>query len=179
MVCRRCIMTVEQVFANNGIEVVNVELGTVTLPKPLDPEKSSSLRKQLEKLGFEVLDDKRMRIIEQIRIGVIEYVRNPELQEKQNLSEFLCDKCLRDYSALSKLFSEINGTSIEKYYIAQRVEYVKELLFYDELTVSEIADRLHYSSVAHLSAQFRTVTGLTPTKFKQLKGSKTTSLDEI
>lgn len=179
MVCRRCIMMVDSIFRENGIEPVNVELGTVTLSQTIDPATLQTIRTRLENCGFEMIDDKRMRIVEQIRVGVIEYVRHPELQERQNLSDHLCNKCNRDYSFLSKLFTEINGVSIEKFYIAQRVEYVKELLIYDELTVSEIADKLSYSSVAHLSAQFRTVTGLSPTKFKQLKDRKIRPLDEI
>lgn len=179
MVCRRCIMMVENVFVQNGIKPVDVVLGTVTLSEQSSADKLMRIKEELEACGFEILDDKRMRINEQIRVGVIEYVRNPEIQERQNLSEYLCEKCARDYSALSKLFTEINGISIEKYYIAQRVEYVKEMLIYDELTVSEIADKLNYSSVAHLSAQFRTVTGLSPTKFKQMKNKRICPLDEI
>lgn len=179
MVCRRCIMMVETVFNQNNVSPVNVELGVVTLSAPLGVDVFNKIRGQLESYGFEVLDDKRMKIIEQIRVAVIEFVRNPEVQDEMNLSDYVSDKCVKDYSALSKLFTEINGLSIEKYYIAQRVEYVKELLIYDELTVGEIADKLHYSSVAHLSAQFRTVTGLSPTKFKQLENKRIRPLDEL
>ena len=179
MVCRRCVMMVENVFVQNGVNPVAVELGVVTLAAPVADGTLAAIRASLEEFGFEVLDDKRMKIIEQIRVGVIEYVRNSDVQERMNLSEYLCDKCKRDYSALSKLFTEIKGLSIEKYYIAQRVEYVKEMLIYDELTVSEIADKLHYSSVAHLSAQFRNFTGISPTKFKQMKNQRIRPLDEI
>ena len=115
----------------------------------------------------------------QIRLGVIGYVRDPDLQDRQNLSEYLQDKCHREYSFLSKLFTELQGISIEKYSIQQRIERVKELLFYDELSVSEIADKLHYSSVAHLSTQFKSQTGLSPTQFKMMKGNKLKPLDEI
>ena len=179
MVCKRCILTVSNIFQENGITPASVELGTVVLSEPIPNEKQESIRRQLEEYGFEVIDDKRMRIIEQIRIGVIEFVRHPEYQEKINLSGYLQDKCRREYSALSKLFTEMKGISIERYYLAQRIELVKELLVYDELTVSEIADKLHYSSVAHLSAQFKAQTGMSPTRFKTMKGRKLKPLDEI
>ena len=179
MVCRRCILTVSNIFKENGITPASVELGTVVLSEPLPEEKKDCIRCRLEEYGFEVIGDKRMRIIEQIRIGVIEFVRYLEYQEKMNLSDYLQDKCHKEYSALSKLFSEIKGISIERYCLAQRIELVKELLVYDELTVSEIADKLHYSSVAHLSAQFKAQTGLSPTQFKRMKEHKLKPLDEI
>lgn len=179
MVCRRCILTVSNIFQENGITPASVELGTVVLSEPIPKEKQESIRHRLEEYGFEVIDDKRMRIIEQIRIGVIEFVRHPEYQEKINLSGYLQDKCRKEYSALSKLFTAMKGISIERYYLAQRIELVKELLVYDELTVSEIADKLHYSSVAHLSTQFKSQTGMSPTRFKTIKGHKLKALDEI
>lgn len=179
MVCRRCILTVSNLLKENGIIPINVELGKVTLSEPLSVEMANIIRHQLEEYGFEVIDDKRMRIIEQIRLGVIEFVRHPEYQDKMNLSGYLQDKCHREYSALSKLFTETKGITIERYYLAQKIELIKELLVYDELTVSEIADKLHYSSVAHLSAQFKSLTGLSPTQFKQMKERKLKPLDEI
>lgn len=179
MVCRRCIITVANVFKENGITPMSVELGKVMLAKPVERDKMEIFQKRLEDYGFEVIDDKRQRLLEQIRIGVIEYVHNPQAQEKINLSEYLQDKCHYEYSFLSKLFTEMKGISIERYYIAQRIELVKELLVYNELTVSEIAYRLHYSSVAHLSGQFRSVTGLSPTQFKRLKNHPLRPLDEI
>lgn len=179
MVCRRCIMTVTNVFEENGITPTQVELGKVFLSEPLERAKMDSIRKHLEEYGFEVIDDRRMRLLEQIRIGIIEYVHSPEVQDKMNLSDYLQDKCHHEYSALSKLFTEMKAVSIERYYIAQRIEYVKQLLVYDELTISEIAYRLHYSSVAHLSTQFKSVTGLSPTQFKRLKNHHLRPLDEI
>ena len=174
MVCRRCILTVSNIFQENGITPASVELGTVVLSEPIPKEKQESIRRRLEEYGFEVIDDKRMRIIEQIRIGVIEFVRHPEYQEKINLSGYLQDKCRKEYSALSKLFTAMKGISIERYYLAQKIELVKELLVYDELTVSEIADKLHYSSVAHLSTQFKSQTGMSPTQFKMIKAHLST-----
>lgn len=179
MVCRRCILTVTDIFKENGITPVDVELGKVTLPQPISAEKKEVIRHRLEEFGFEVIDDKRKRIIEQIRIGVIEFVRHPEYLDKMNLSDYLQDTCHREYSALSKLFTEMKGVSIERYYLAQKIEWVKELLVYDELTISEIAHKLHYSSVAHLSAQFKSLTGLSPSQFKQMKEHKLRPLDEI
>lgn len=179
MVCRRCIYTVAEVFQENGVSPLKVELGIVTLAQPLLPAQWRGIQARLEQYGFEVIDDKRMRIVEQIRVGVIELVHHAEEQEKVNLSDYLQQKCHREYSFLSKLFTEMQGISIEKYYIHQKIERVKELLFYDELSVGEIADKLHYSSVAHLSGQFKAVTGLSPTQFKRMKGHALRPLDEI
>lgn len=179
MVCRRCILIVSQIFRKHEIEPVSIELGTVVLPQPLTQETLGGIRSELEEYGFELIDDKRTRIIEQIRTAVIQYVRHDELPEQMNLSDYLSRQCHRDYSSLSKLFTEMNGITIEKYHIAQKIELAKELLVYDELTVSEIADKLHYSSPAHFSSQFRSVTGLSPTQFKQLKHPKLKPLDEV
>lgn len=185
MVCPRCIMSVREIFRKNGIEPAEVDLGTVTLDTEAQDKLASDdaligqIKRNLEELGFEMIDDKRMQIVERIRTGVIEYVHNPENQDKAKLSEYLQRKCLKEYSALSKLFTEIKGMTIEKYCILQKVEYVKELLFYGELSVSEIADMLHYSSVAHLSAQFKSVTGISPTRFRQMKEKHLTSIDSF
>lgn len=185
MVCPRCIMSVREIFRKNGIEPADVNLGTVTLDTEAQDKLASDdalirkIKRSLEELGFEMIDDKRMQIVERIRTGVIEYVHNPEIQDNTKLSEYLQRKCLKEYSALSKLFTEIKGMTIEKYCILQKVEYVKELLFYGELSVSEIADMLHYSSVAHLSAQFKSVTGISPTRFRQMKDKPLTSIDSL
>lgn len=185
MVCPRCIMSVREIFRKNGIEPAEVDLGTVTLDSEAQEKIASGdaiirkIKRSLEELGFEMIDDKRMQIVERIRTGVIEYVHNPENQDKAKLSEYLQRKCLKEYSALSKLFTEIKGMTIEKYCILQKVEFVKELLFYGELSVSEIADMLHYSSVAHLSAQFKSVTGISPTRFRQMKDKPLTSIDSF
>lgn len=185
MVCPRCIMSVREIFRKNGIEPAEVDLGTVTLDTEAQDKLASDdaligqIKRNLEELGFEMIDDKRMQIVESIRTGVIEFVHNPEIQDNTKLSEYLQRKCLKEYSALSKLFTEIKGMTIEKYCILQKVEFVKELLFYGELSVSEIADMLHYSSVAHLSAQFKSVTGISPTRFRQMKEKHLTSIDSI
>ena len=137
------------------------------------------IRHDLEGCGFEIIDDRKMQTVERIRTGVIEYVRGPEIGEGIKLSEFLQKKCLKEYSALSKLFTEMKGMTIEKYCTLQKVEYVKELLFYGELNISEIADLLHYSSTAHLSARFKSVTGLTPSQFRRLKSPALSPIDGI
>ncbi len=179
MVCNRCIIVVTEIFQKLGISPLVVELGMVILPHPISSQKRETVKSILESYGFELIDDKRKRIIEQIRIAVIEWVRYMDHTPKINLSDYVQDKCHHDYSFLSKLFSEINGITIEKYAIAQKIERVKELLVYDELSISEIADLLHYSSSAHLSTQFKNITGISPSQFKQLKRRKLTALDKI
>lgn len=179
MVCRRCILVVTQLLEKTGLTPLSVELGTAVVRQGPDRRQREVLRSLLESYGFELLDDKRMRIVEQIRTAVIELVHYAEADSKVNLSDYLRERCHRDYSSLSKLFSEVCGQSIEKYYLAQRIERVKELLAYDELTVSEIADKLHYSSTAHLSAQFRSQTGFSPSEFRRMKGRGLKPLDEV
>ena len=169
MVCNRCVLVVTEMLKGLHLTPLNVELGKAVVQEELKPDDWKNIKEALEKYGFEWIDDKRMRIIEQIRTAIIELVHY----------EYLKEKCHYDYSFLSKLFSEVNGVSIEKYYIAQKVERIKELLIYDELSISEIADLLQYSSVAHLSTQFRNMTGMTPSQFKQLKEHKREPLDEI
>lgn len=182
-------MAVRRIFRDCGLEPLKVELGTVLVDRPLEPEQKEVLKKELEDFGFELIDDRRTRMLERIMTAVIElvhYDRDGVLAGdvsgragKLNLSGYLSEKCHADYSALSKLFSEMKGMSIEKYYIAQRIERVKELLVYDELTVSQIADMMGYSSPAHLSAQFKSVTGLSPREFKSLKEKPLLPLDKI
>lgn len=178
MVCNRCIMAVKDILDRQGLAYEKVDLGVVTLQQSLSRLEKEALKTNLEEYGFELLDDKRMQLVELIRVSVIELIHYSDNQ-KINLSEYLTRKCLHDYSFLSKLFSEMTGTTLEKYYISQKIERAKELLVYDELTVSEIAYKLHYSSVAHFSTQFRAVTGFTPTQFKQLKEHKLRPLDKI
>ncbi|MEI3155427.1 MAG: helix-turn-helix domain-containing protein [Odoribacter sp.] len=179
MVCNRCIMVVSEVLKSLEFTPLHVELGKATVHEQLTPNNLEVIKKALEKLGFQLIDDKRQRIIEQIRTAVIELVHYENNLSKLKLSEYLKDKCNYDYSFLSKLFSEVTGNSIERYYIAQKVERIKELLIYGELSISEIANQLQYSSVAHLSTQFRNVTGMSPSKFRLLKDQKREPLDEV
>lgn len=179
MVCNRCIMVVESELKRMGIEPVSVELGEVTLRDKLNADRKEELSKVLDSLGFALIDDKKSRLIEQIKNLIIEQVHYNNNELKVNLSDYLSDKVHHDYTYISNLFSEVEGTTIEKYFIAQKIEKVKELLVYDELTLNEIAFRLNYSSVAHLSAQFKKVTGLTPSHFKEVKANKRKPLDKV
>lgn len=179
MVCNRCILVVTEILKGLHLTPLNVELGKAVVKERLEVADREAVKEVLEKYGFELIDDKRMRIIEQVRTAIIELVHYEDNTSKLKLSEYLKEKCHYDYSFLSKLFTEVNGISIEKYYIAQKVERIKELLIYDELSVSEIAGRLQYSSVAHLSTQFRNVTGMSPREFKKLKEYRREPLDKL
>lgn len=179
MVCNRCIMVVQNELDKLGFDVKNIKLGEVILDKEPTPEEIKKLEKVLIPLGFEIIDDKKSRIIEQIKNVIIDLVHHQDNDSKTNLSEVLSEKLNHDYNYLSNLFSEVEGTTIEKYFIAQKIEKVKELLVYDELSLSEIAFRLNYSSVAYLSNQFKKVTGLTPSHFKQIKEDKRKPLDKV
>ena len=179
MVCNRCIMVVQNEMDKLGFDVKNIKLGEVTLDKEPTLEEKNNLEKVLVPLGFEIIDDKKSRIIEQIKNIIIDLVHHQDNDAKTNLSDVLSDALHHDYNYLSNLFSDIEGTTIEKYFIAQKVEKIKELLVYDELSLSEIADRMNYSSVAYLSNQFKKVTGLTPSHFKQIREDKRKPLVKV
>ena len=179
MVCNRCIMVVQNELDKLGLAVKNIKLGEVTLDKEPTAEEKDKLDKALVLLGFELIDDKKSRIIEKIKNIIIELVHHQNNDAKTNLSDVLSSQLHHDYNYLSNLFSEIEGTTIEKYFIAQKIEKVKELLVYDELSLSEIAFRLNYSSVAYLSNQFKKVTGLTPSYYKQIRDDKRKPLDKV
>jgi AraC-like DNA-binding protein len=179
MVCNRCIMVVQNELDKLGLAVKNIKLGEVTLDKEPTAEEKDKLDKALVLLGFELIDDKKSRIIEKIKNIIIELVHHQNNDAKTNLSDVLSSQLHHDYNYLSNLFSEVEGTTIEKYFIAQKIEKVKELLVYDELSLSEISFRLNYSSVAYLSNQFKKVTGLTPSYFKQIRDDKRKPLDKV
>lgn len=179
MVCDRCIMVVQNELKKLDIQTENVTLGKVALKQELSDDQIKMLNENLLARGFEVIDDKKSQIIEGIKNVIIELVHYQDSETKNNLSDILSNKLQHDYNYLSNLFSEVESTTIEKYFIAQKIEKVKELLGYDELSLSEIADSLNYSSVAYLSNQFKKVTGLTPSQFKQIKEDKRTPLDEV
>lgn len=179
MVCDRCKMVVKTELEKLRINPSNVDLGEVTLDRSIDESQKQQIKSTLNRLGFELIDDKRSRLIEQIKTLIIELVHYNNNELRINLSDYLSQKLHHDYNYISNLFSEIEGTTIEKYFIAQKIEKVKELLVYDELTLSEIAFRLNYSSTAHLSSQFKKVTGLTPSHFKKVKTNKRKPLDEV
>lgn len=179
MVCDRCIMVVQNELNKLGWSVKNIKLGEVTLEREPAADERKQLENVLVPLGFQVIDDKKSRMIEKIKNVIIDLVHHQENDTKNNLSDVLSSKLHHDYNYLSNLFSEVEGTTIEKYFIAQKIEKVKELLVYDELSLSEIAFRLNYSSVAYLSNQFKKITGLTPTHFKQIKENKRKPLDKV
>jgi len=179
MVCNRCVMVVQNEINKLGIAIENIRLGEVTLEKELSNSERDALERVLVPLGFQVIDDKKSRIIEQIKNIIIDLVHYQDNGAKNNLSDILNEKLNHDYNYLSNLFSQVESTTIEKYFIAQKIEKVKELLVYDELSLSEIAFRLNYSSVAYLSNQFKKVTGLTPSHFKQIKENKRKPLDKV
>lgn len=179
MVCDRCIMVVQNELDKLGLDVKTIRLGEVVLEKEPAAGEKEQLRDVLLSLGFKLIDDKKSRIIEKIKTIIIELVHHQDNDAKTNLSAVLSAGLQHDYNYLSNLFSEVEGTTIEKYFIAQKIERVKELLVYDELSLSEIAFRLNYSSVAYLSNQFKKVTGLTPSHFKQIREDKRKPLDKV
>jgi AraC-like DNA-binding protein len=172
-------MAVRNELENQGFNIISVELGEAEISNDLNKEQLESLDSSLKKLGFELIGDKKSRIIEQIKNEIVYLVHHSGEILNTNLSFWLADKLHYDYTYLSNLFSEVEGTTIEKYFIAQRIEKVKELLVYDELSLAQIADMLGYSSPAYLSSQFKKVTGLTPTFYKSVKETKRKKIDEL
>lgn len=180
MVCNRCIKVVQAELEQLGLQVEDIKLGEVVLASEIGPETLSAIKSRLEEDGFELLDDKRAQIVEKIKTVVIDLVRQIENEKpKVNFSQLIAERVGYDYNYLSTLFSSMESLTIEKYTILQRIERVKELLMYDEHTLSEIAYITGYSSVQHLSAQFKKVTGLTPRYFKQIKEDKRKGLDQV
>ncbi|OYX82995.1 MAG: AraC family transcriptional regulator [Flavobacteriales bacterium 32-34-25] len=179
MVCSRCEMAVRTVFEKMEIPILSMQLGEVEISENLDENQKQLLSENLKALGFELLDDKISKTIERIKNLIIDVVHYQNEKLKINLSSYIVEDLKQDYSALSNLFSETEGITIEHYFIAQKIEKVKELLIYNELSLSEIAFQLNYSSVAHLSNQFKKTTGITPTQFKQLKDKKRKQIDEL
>ncbi len=173
MVCRRCVLSVEKIMTDSGIGFLDVRLGEIDLSKPLTETQLSDLSARLQAVGFEFLDNQQQILIEKIKNIIVELVYQTDSDApKVNLSEVLSRRLLKNYSALTEIFSEVCGSTIEQYFIAQKIERAKELLAYDEMTISEIADALGYSSVAHLSNQFKKMTGLTPSFYKQTGNRK-------
>lgn len=177
MVCPRCISAVSDLFVSEGVTVKSINLGDVETVEELTQDQLLSVGRKLKDIGFELLDDPRSQLIEKIRVSVLEWVRMDK--ERIKLSDYLSARLHKDYSTLSKMFSEVRGVTIERFSILHRIEYVKELLCYSQLSTSEIAYRLGYSSPAHLSSQFKQVTGMTPKEFRELKKHYRVSLDTL
>ena len=172
-------MVVEAQMKSKGLHPLSVNLGEVEVEGNLSKQQLSQLDTSLKSLGFELIDNKKSQTIEKIKNAIVTLVHHSDQNLQTNLSDFITSQIHQDYNYLSNLFSEVEGTTIEKYLISQRIEKVKELLVYDELSLSEIADQLGYSSVAYLSNQFKKVTGFTPSYFKTLKEHKRKNIEEL
>ena len=179
MVCSRCKMSVTAAFENAGLQPVSVELGEVELKKSPSKTAMENLAASLKALGFEIIDDKKVQTIEKIKNAIISMVHHTDQSMKTNLSDHIASLLHQDYNYLSNLFSQVEGTTIEKFLIAHRIEKAKELLMYNEMSLSEIADSLGYSSVAYLSNQFKKVTGFTPSYYKSLKDHKRRNIEDL
>jgi AraC-like DNA-binding protein len=179
MVSNRCKLKLKEELKELGIGYDSVDLGYAELKDGITDEQRTHLQKALRKSGLELMDDQYAILIEKIKNIVVEMVHHSEQAPKLKFSDFLESKLDYDYTYLSNLFSETTGTTIEQFIIAHKIERAKELLIYDELSLTEISFTLHYSSVAHLSSQFKKVTGLTPTYYKALKKKKRKMLEKV
>ena len=180
MVCARCIKAVSGVFANAGLTPSAVALGIVELDKPIPPNKEKSIGESLIAEGFEWLDTEKVKLVEEVKQIIRQLVQKGELDEMQvKLSVYLSKKIKKEYSRVAAIFSVVENMTIEQFFILQRIEKVKEWLVYDELPLKEIAFKLGYSSVAHLSIQFKNTTGFTPSRFRDLKDHHRKPLDEL
>ena len=179
MVCRRCVLTVEGILDKLQITDSKVSLGEVEIQKKLSDEQLKSFQQELNKVGFDLIDKRINKIVEEIKIAVLEYISLGMDAENIKLSSFITKKIPNDYSYLSDLFSSIEGRTIEQFFISQRIEKVKELLVYDQLSLTEISYQTGFSSVHHLSSQFKKVTGLTPSHFKKIAAEKRKSIDKV
>jgi AraC-like DNA-binding protein len=179
MVSLRCKMIVRSELETLGLHSTTVELGEVRISEDITDEMQQQLRGTLHKYGFELLEDKKSILIEKIKNIIVEMIHYSDEPPLLNFSAFLSEKMGYDYNYLSNLFSEVKGITIEHYIISHKIEKVKELLIYDELSLTEIAEKMHYSSVAHLSNQFKKVTGLTPSFFKKMKHKRLIALENL
>jgi AraC-like DNA-binding protein len=179
MVSIRCKMLVKAELEKMGMHHKSIELGEAEIEENISAEQWDQLNKALKKSGIELMEDKKSILVEKVKNIIIELVHYSEEPLEMNFSEYLSQKLNQDYTYLANLFSESQGITIEHFHIVHRIERVKELLVYDELTITEIAWKMHYSSVAHLSNQFKKMTGLTPSFFKKIKQKKRSTLEDI
>lgn len=179
MVCPRCIEAVRMSLEELDIRYDSIELGKVALPTPLSSDLKVGLSKSLISKGFELLESKNAALISQIKSLIVEQIHHSDQNLGENYSTFLTEKLQHEYTALSRLFSQVEGITIERFITRQKIERVKELLFYDQLSLSQIAFNLNYSSVAYLSSQFKKETGMTPSEFKKNQSGERKSLDKI
>jgi AraC-like DNA-binding protein len=179
MVSLRCKILVKQELKKLGLQYGAVDLGMVEIKDDLTPEQREQLKKNLLRSGLELLDDKKNILIERIKSVIIEMIHYSDELPKVNYSDYISEKLNYDYTYLSNIFSEVKGIDIQHYIILHKIERVKELLLYDELNLTEISYKLHYSSVAHLSNQFKKVTGLSPSYYKELKQKRKGNLENL
>lgn len=169
MVCPRCITTVQNIFNELNIETKSIQLGEVSISIEINEAQKSQLEEQLIKSGFELLKDNKSKLIGQIKTIIVKQILHESDQTNINFSTLLSEKLYHEYTSLSKLFSSVEGITIERFIIKQKIEKVKELLIYNQLTLSEIAFQMNYSSTAHLSSQFKKETGMAPSEFKKMR----------
>jgi AraC-like DNA-binding protein len=179
MVSLRCKLLVKQELENLGLHFTTVDLGIVEIMEDITKDQRAQLKAALLESGLELMDDKKAMLIEKIKIVITEMIHYNDELPKVNYSEYISNIMGYDYTYLANIFSEVKGITIEHYIIAHKIEKVKELLLYDELNLTEISYKMNYSSVSHLSTQFKKVTGLTPTFFKNLKDKRRINLDEV
>jgi YesN/AraC family two-component response regulator len=179
MVCIRCKMVVKDELTKLGLKYTSVELGEAEIEETISPELHDQFKDALVKAGLELMDDKKSVLIQKIKNVIVELIHYTDEPLTVNFSVFLSEKLDYDYTYLANLFSEVQGITIEKFIITHKIERVKELLVYNELNLTEIAYLMHYSSVSHLSAQFKKITGLTPSHFKQLKEKRRSMLEDL
>lgn len=179
MVSTRCKMAVKEELKKLGLHFIVVDLGEVEIMENISAEQREQLKIVLLDSGLELMDDKRAVLIEKIKNVIIEMVHHTDEMIKTNFSDFLSKKLNHDYTYMANLFSEVQGTTIEQFIISHKIERIKELMIYGELNITEIAWKMNYSSVAHLSNQFKKVTGLSPSHFKQLKDKRRSPIEEI
>lgn len=179
MVSLRCKLKVADVLKDLGINYTNIDLGVIELTEDLKESQREKLKKKLIQSGLVIMDDQRSILIEQIKTTIIDLIHNSEELPKCNYSDYIAEKLHYDYTYLSNIFSETKGCTIQQFIILNKIERVKELLLYNELTLSEIAHKMHYSSTAHLSMQFKKTTGLTPSFYKKIKKGRVKNLEDL
>lgn len=181
MVSNRCKALVQEELMSLGLqsEYVVVDLGMVDLHKDITDIQLEQLKENLSKAGLEVLDDSKSKLVDKIKALITDMIHSKEEQPRENYSVYISEKLGYNYNYLANLFSEVKGITIQQFIIIHKIEKAKELLFYDELNLTEIAHRLHYSSVAHLSSQFKKVTGLSPSFYKQIKDKREGVLENL
>jgi AraC family transcriptional regulator len=180
MVCGRCMKVVKQVVENHNLNIRSIELGKLVVAEELDAKLLEQIRNELREEGFDLVDDQKAKLVTSVKNLIIQKIHYGELDEmKENFSDYLSSSLHKDYTYLSNLFSQMESITIEQFIILQKVEKIKELLIYDEMPISDIAFRLGYSSQAHLSNQFKKITGFSPIQFKKLKDHHRKHLDKL